>query len=75
MKSKPNTRRGDNSKSKKAGAVILVRNTSSPVLHFYRVSSKFSEAYLCYRVDTKSISNTRRRDNSKSKKAKVVILV
>ena len=59
-----------------ARVVILVCNTlSRPVLHFYHVSPKYSEEYSCYRVDTKSNSNTRRGDNSKTEKAKVVILV
>ena len=36
---KVGTTKGDNSKSKKARVVILVRNTSSgSVLHFYQVS-------------------------------------
>ena len=56
--------------------VILVGDTSShPVLHFYQVSSKYHERYSSYRVDMKSNSNTRRGDNSKSKKTRVVILV
>ena len=60
MKSNSNKRRGDHSKSKKANIVILVCSTSShPVLHFYQLSSKYSEGYWCYRVDTKSNSNTR----------------
>ena len=68
-------KKGDNSKSKKARVVILVCNTlSRHVLHFYQVSSKYSKGYSCYRADRESISNTR-GDNSKSKKAKVVILV
>ena len=34
-----NKTKGDNSKSKKARVVILVRDTSSqPILHFYQVS-------------------------------------
>ena len=69
-------KKGDNSKSKKARVVIFVCNMSSRlVLHFYQVSSKYSKGYLCYRADMKSNSNTGRRDNSKTKKAKVVILV
>ena len=78
MKSNSNTRRGDNSKSKKARVIILVHNTSScPVLYFYQVTSKYSAGYLCYRADTKSNSNTStcRGDSSKSKKAKAVVLV
>ena len=40
-KSMSNKTKGDNSKSKKAKAVIHVRDTSSgPVLHFYQVSPK-----------------------------------
>ena len=75
-KSNSNTRRRDNSKSKKARVIILVRNRwSRPLLHFYQVSSKYSEGYSCYVVDMKSNSNTRRGDNSKSKKPKDVILV
>ena len=57
-KSNLNTRRGDKSKSNKARVVILVPNMSShPVLHFYLVSSKYSEGYSCNRVNTKSNSN------------------
>ena len=68
--------KGDNSKSKKARVVILVSNTlSHPVLHFYLVPSKYSEGYSSYRADTKSISNKTKGNNSKSKKARVVILV
>ena len=38
-KSNLNTRKGDNSKSKKTRVVILIRDMSSlPVLHFYQVS-------------------------------------
>ena len=76
MKSNSNTRRGYNSKSKKARFVILICNTSTrPVLHFYQVSSKYSVGYSCYTANMKSNSNTRRQDNSKSKKANIVILV
>ena len=57
--------------------VILESNMSSrPVLHLYQASSKYSVGYSCYRAETRnSNSNTRRGDNSKSKKAEVVILV
>ena len=84
-KSTSNKTKGDNSKSKKARVVILVRDTSSgPVLHFYQVSlkyskglkpSKYSEGYSSYRADEKSTSNKTKGDNSKSKKARVVIRV
>ena len=41
-----NKPKGDNSKSKKARVVILVRDTSShPVLHFYHVSLKYYKGY------------------------------
>ena len=36
--------------------------TSRPVLHFYHIPSKYSEGYLSYRADTKSISNTKQRE-------------
>ena len=50
--------------------VILVgRASSNPVLYFYQVSSKYCKGYSDYRADTKSNSNTRRGDKSKSKKA------
>ena len=39
------------------------------------VPSKYSEGYSSYRADKKSISNITKGDNSKSKKARVVILV
>ena len=68
--------KGDKSKSKEGRVVILVRNTSScPILQFYKVPSKYSEGYASYRADEKSISNKTKGDNSKSKKASVVILV
>ena len=56
--------------------VILVSNTSTcPILHFYQVPSKYSEGYSSYRAHKKSIPNKTKGDNSKSKKASVVILV
>ena len=71
-----NITKGDNAKSKKGRVVILVRNTSSgPVLHFCKVSSKYSKGYSSYTADEKSISNKTQGHNSKSKKARVVILV
>ena len=71
-----NITKGDNSKSKEGRVVILVRNTSScPILLFYKVPSKYSEGYSSYRADEKSISNKTKGDNSKSKKARVAILV
>ena len=66
----------DNSKSKEGRVVILVRNKSScSILLFYQVPSKYSEGYSSYRADEKSISNKTKGDNSKNKKARVVILV
>ena len=63
-------------KSKKGRVVILVFNTSSrPVLHFYQVPSKYSKGYSSYRANMKSISNKTKGNNSKSKKARVVIPV
>ena len=63
-------------KIKKGRIVILVPNTlSHPVLHFYQVPSKYSKGYLSYRVDSKSISNKTKANNSKHKKARVVVLV
>ena len=54
---------------------MLVCDTLSySVLHFYQLPPKYSKGYWSYRVDTKSISNKTKRDNSKSKKARVVIL-
>ena len=68
--------KGDNAKSKKGRVVIFVRDTScSPIQHFYQVLSKYSEGYLCYRVDMKSLSNKTKGNNSKSKKARFVILL
>ena len=53
-KSFSNKTKGDNSKSKKAGVVNLVCDTSSrPDLHFYQVSSKYSKGHLSYRADKK----------------------
>ena len=69
------TRRGDESKSKKARVVILVPNTlSCPVLHFYKVTPKYSEG-IRVTERTQNQIQTRRGGNYKSKKAKVVILV
>ena len=52
------TRRGDNSKSKKAEVVILVCDmSSSPVLHYYQVLSKYSKECSTYIADTKSMHN------------------
>ena len=71
-----NIRKGDNAKSKKGRVVIFVCDMSSGhVLHFCQVPSKYSIGYSSYRADEKSISNITKGDNSKSKKAKVVILV
>ena len=67
--------KGDNVKTKKGRVVILAHDTSShPVLHFYQVPSKYSKGYLSYSADMKSISNKTKRNNSKSQKARVVIL-
>ena len=71
-----NITKGDNAKSKKGRVVILVCGTLfGPVLHFCQVPSKYSKGYSSYRADKKSISNKTKGDNTKSKKAKVVILV
>ena len=57
MKSNSNTKRGDNSKSKKAKVVILVRDMSShPVLKFYQESYKHSKGYWT-RADMISMHN------------------
>ena len=77
-KSISNKTMGKSSKSKEGRVVILVCDTSSrPVQHFYQVHvpSKFSEGYLSYRADMKSISSNTKGGNSKSKKTRVVILV
>ena len=47
----------------------------STVLQFYQVPSKYSEGYSSYSAEEKSISNKTMEDNSKSKKARVFILV
>ena len=63
MKSISNKTKGDNSISKKARIVILVDDTSShPVLHFYQILWKYSEGYLSYRADMKSVSKTKHRE-------------
>ena len=68
--------KGDNAKSEKGRVVILVSNKSSgPVLHFCQVPSKYYKGYSSYRNFEKSISNKTKGDNSKIKKARVVILV
>ena len=71
-----NITKGENSKSKEGRVVIIVRNISfCPILQFYKVPSKYSEGYSSNRADEKSISNITKGDNSKRKKASVVILV
>ena len=68
--------KGDNSKSKEGRVVVLVKNTSPfPILQFYKVPLKYSEGYPSYRTEEKSILNKTKGDNSKSKKARVVVLV
>ena len=58
MKSNSNTIRGDNTKSKKAKVVFLVRDKlSRTVLHFHQVSQKYSKGYSTYSADTKSMHN------------------
>ena len=65
-----------NAKSKKGRLVILAHDMlSSHVLHFYQVPLKYSERYLSYRADTKFISNEEKGNDSKRKKASVVVLV
>ena len=60
-------------KLKKGRVVILVCDMlSHPVLHFYQVPSKYSEEYLSYRADMKSVSNKTKGNNSKSKRAILV---
>ena len=48
---------------------------SRSVLHFYQIPSKYFKGYSNYRVDMKSISKTKKEDNSRSQKARVVIFV
>ena len=57
------------------GRRVITIAHPEPLVHLYHISSKYSKGYSCYRVDKKSNSSTRRGYNSKSKKAKVVILV
>ena len=55
--------KGDNAESKKGRVAILLCDRSShPVLHFYQIPSNYSEGYLSYRADTKSISKTKQRE-------------
>ena len=71
-----NITKGDNAKKKNGRVVILVHNKSSgPVLHFCQIPSQYSKGYSSYRADEKSISKKTKGGNSKSKKARVVILV
>ena len=71
-----NITKGDKGKSKKGRVVILICDMlSGPVLHFCQVPSKYSKGCSSYRADTKSFSNKTKGDNSKSKKARVVILI
>ena len=55
--------------------MLKVRKTELSVLYFCQVPSKYSKGYSSYRADKKSISNKTKGDNTKSKKARVVILV
>ena len=65
-KSNSNTRKGYNSKSKKARVVIFVRNTPSrPVLHFYKVSAKFAEGYSSNQIQTQEMVITPKVKNPK----------
>ena len=74
--SRSNITKGDNTKSKKSGLVILVSDMSSGlVLHFCQVPSKYSKVYSSYRADTKSFFNKTNGDNSESKKGRIVNLV
>ena len=50
-------------------------NVPPPPPTLPKLSSEYCEGYSSYRADTKSNSNTKRGDNSKSKKDTVVILV
>ena len=74
-KSNSNTRRGDNSKSKKAKIVILVCDMSGSVLHYYQVLSKYSKECSTYIADTKSMHNQwqiqRREITAKVRKAEL----
>ena len=68
--------RGNNSESMTARVAILVCDTSSwPVLHNYKVSSKYSERFLSYGADTKLHLKPSKGNNSESMKARVIILV
>ena len=49
--------------------------SSGPVICFCQVPSKYSKGYLSYRADKKSFSNKTKGENSKNKKARVVIPV
>ena len=71
-----NISKRDNAKSKKGRDHACMQHTiSCPVLHFCQVQPKYSEGFSSYRADTKIISNKTNGDNTKSKKARVVILV
>ena len=62
--------------STKGRVVFFLRDTSShPVLHFYQIPSKYSEAYSSYRAETKSISNTKQREvTQKERKPELSLL-
>ena len=70
-----NISKGDNSKKKERQSYHSCKERRRPILQFYQVPSKCSEGYSSYRADEKSISNITKGDNSKLKKARVVILV
>ena len=67
-----NITKGDNTKSKKD--IPVHDMLSGPVLHFCKVSSKYSKGYSSYRTDTKSFSNKTKGDYSKSKKGRLSFL-
>ena len=57
-----NKTKDDNSKSKTARVLNLVRDTSSrPDPHFYQVSSKYSKGYSSYRAKQEVLRQRRRR--------------
>ena len=62
-------------KVRKAELLFLYPTSSHPVLHLTKYHQNILKGIVSYRADTKPISNKTKGDNSKSKKATVVILV
>ena len=60
---------------RKAVIILLCDKSTHPVLHFYQIPSKYSEGYLSYRADLKSMSKTKQREKTpKQRKPELSLL-